>query len=170
MALSLCKDGELGELVSTDEAKPWERPKRIVLTQADFPETVEIVLANGIYIGRDGVSQAALNKIKRLAAFKNPDFYKSQAMRLPTYNKPRIIDTSWETDNYLYIPRGCENELLKLLSDVGVPYQTEDNINVGKMIGVEFRDRYVTSRYLPLLPCWNRTTVCFRLQQLSGKR
>ena len=134
----LGKDGELGELVSTDEAKPWEKPKRIALTQADFPETVEIVLANGIYIGKEGVSQAALNKIKRLAAFKNPDFYKSQAMRLPTYNKPRVIDTSWETDNYLCIPRGCENELLKLLSDVGVPYQTEDNRNVGKTIDVEF--------------------------------
>lgn len=83
----LCKNGELGELVSTDKVKPWETPKRVALTQADFTETVEIVMVNGIYISKNGVSQAALNKIKRLAAFKNPDFYKSQAMRLPTYNK-----------------------------------------------------------------------------------
>ena len=99
---------------------------------------VEVVLANGIYINKTGMSQAALNKIKRLAAFKNPDFYKSQAMRLPTYNKPRVIDTSSETENYLCIPRGCEADLLKLLSDSKTPYKTEDNRNTGNTINVEF--------------------------------
>ena len=135
---TLCKGGELGELISAGEVKPWETPKRVILTQTDFPETVEIVLANGIYISKNGVSQAALNKIKRLAAFKNPDFYKSQAMRLPTYNKPRIIDTSSETESYICIPRGCEAELLKLLGDSGTPHRTEDNRNVGRIIDVEF--------------------------------
>lgn len=133
----LCKGGELGELV-TNEDKPWDIPKRVALSQVDFPEMVEIVLANGIYINKTGMSQAALNKIKRLAAFKNPDFYKSQAMRLPTYNKPRVIDTSSETENYLCIPRGCEVDLLKLLSDSHVPHKTEDNRNTGKTINVEF--------------------------------
>ena len=27
----------------------------------------------------------------RVAAFQNPEFYQVQAMRLPTYGKPRII-------------------------------------------------------------------------------
>ena len=134
----LCKDDELGELVSANEEKPWETPKRITLTWSDFPNTVEIIFANGIYISKKGASQAALNKIKRLAAFKNPDFYKSQAMRLPTYNKPRVIDTSWETENYLCIPRGCETDLLKLMNDSGIPYHTEDNRGVGQTIDVEF--------------------------------
>jgi hypothetical protein len=30
---------------------------------------------------------AMLNRLLRLAAFQNPEFYKAQAMRLPTYNK-----------------------------------------------------------------------------------
>ena len=51
----LCKDGELGELISNDETKPWEMPKRVTLTQADFPEIVEIVFANGIYINKSGI-------------------------------------------------------------------------------------------------------------------
>ena len=33
-----------------------------------------------LYIEKIGVSQRALNQIKRLAAFKNPEFYKAQAI------------------------------------------------------------------------------------------
>ena len=32
-----------------------------------------------------------LNRLLRLAAFRNPEFCKAQAMRLATYNKPRVI-------------------------------------------------------------------------------
>jgi len=32
-----------------------------------------------------------LNRLLRVAAFQNPEFYKAQAMRLPTYAKPRVI-------------------------------------------------------------------------------
>ena len=34
-----------------------------------------------------GISHRALNLLKRLAAFNNPEFYKAQAMRMPIYNK-----------------------------------------------------------------------------------
>ena len=96
----------MGELVSADE-KPWEKKPKQNITPMDFSKTVEIVKANMLFIKKKGISQYALNKIKRLGAFKNPDFYKSQAMRLPIYNKPRIIDTTEETDKFLCIPRGC---------------------------------------------------------------
>ena len=38
-----------------------------------------------------------LNRILRLAAFQNPEFYKAQAMRLSTYDKPRIIACGQES-------------------------------------------------------------------------
>ena len=69
-----------------------------------------------------GISQHALNRIKRLAAFRNPDFYKSQAMRLPIYDKPRVIDCGEETDDYLVLPRGCLMMVCELLDELGVPY------------------------------------------------
>jgi len=56
------------------------------LTRVDFPQTVEIVRANMLFIKKYGVSSSALNTLKRLAAFRNPDFYKAQAMRLSTYD------------------------------------------------------------------------------------
>ncbi len=145
----ICSHGELGELAKTGEDKPWETPKPIMLKRHDLPNAIDITLANGVYIKKDGVSQKALNKIKRLGAFNNPDFYKSQAMRLPTYKKPRIIDTTWDADDYLQIPRGCLDDLKNLLSDTGVPVCINDERNTGRGIDVEFqgalRDEQLTA-------------------------
>ncbi|MCT4563326.1 MAG: hypothetical protein N4A68_03220 [Maledivibacter sp.] len=105
--LNLCNGNEYGDLKSEElEEKPWLRNKKseYKLSKKDFPREGRIVLANIIYIKKEGFSNKALNSIKRLAAFKNPDFFKTQAMRLPTFNKPRIIDLSEENHNYLCIP------------------------------------------------------------------
>ena len=133
----LCKKGELGELC-TDEEKPWIKNKPITISAFDFANEVEIIKSNMLYINEKGISQSALNKIKRLAAFKNPDFYKSQAMRLPVYNKPRIISTSEETNNYLCIPRGCEESLIDLLKELNVKFITKDERSIGNPINLSF--------------------------------
>ncbi len=91
-----------------------------------------------IYIKKDDLSQQILNKIKRLAAFKNPDFYKAQAMRLPTYNKPRIISLSEETDQYLSIPRGCEEQLNVMFEKAGTKIEYINETNRGSSINVQF--------------------------------
>ncbi len=88
---SYSKNDVLGALVDDNADKPWETKQKTQLTSTDFREKLEIVRSNMIYIPREGLSANAQNQIKRLAAFKNPDFYKSQAMRLPIYDKPRII-------------------------------------------------------------------------------
>ena len=75
----------------------------------------------------------------RLAAFKNPDFYRSQAMRLPIYNKPRVICTAEERDGYLALPRGCEQSLIDLLNEANAVYTITDKTNSGKPINVQFK-------------------------------
>jgi hypothetical protein len=114
----LCHGNELGVLKKDDEeeVKPWE-PSRIKWSKDDYPQKVELVRANMLYIKKSGISQRALNALKRLAAFKNPDSYKAQAMRMPTYNKPRIISCSDETLEYLCLPRGCEADVRILLAE-----------------------------------------------------
>ncbi len=107
---------ELGQLrisEEDEETKPWNK-KPIKLTKNDFPQKMKYVKANMLYIPKEGISQSGLNSIKRLAAFKNPAFYKAQAMRLSTYNKTRVISCSGDTEKYLQIPRGCETELIDL--------------------------------------------------------
>lgn len=57
------------------------------------------------------LSAKVVNHIKRIASFKNPEFYARQGMRLSTYNIPRIISCAEILDNYITIPRGCEDAL-----------------------------------------------------------
>lgn len=128
---------ELGEFAA-DEEKPWEKRIDSPITSFDFPETVKVVEANLLYIDKTGISQKALNKIKRLAAFKNPDFYKSQAMRLPVYNKPRVIDTSEETSQYLCIPRGCKDSFNELVASANATIEYTDERNAGDPIRLHF--------------------------------
>ena len=60
-------------------------------SQGPLPKPVSVVLGNQIYIDRSLLPPALVNRIVRLAAFQNPEFYAAQAMRLPTFGKPRII-------------------------------------------------------------------------------
>ena len=130
-------NSELGELASEEE-KPWQQSVIPELSQTDFPETVYITKANMLYIDKNGISEKALNKLKRTAAFKNPDFYRSQAMRLPIYNKPRIIDCSEETKKYLCLPRGCEEEVRIIFDCADVDYMIDDERTTEKEIKVSF--------------------------------
>lgn len=93
------KDGIVGVRMSAtgeDEEDPWtlapsakrkswaaEKPM-----DAALPETVKVILGNMVYIETKGCPDIMLNRLKRLAAFQNPEFYKAQAMRLSTFDKP----------------------------------------------------------------------------------
>lgn len=138
----LSHGNELGFLKRDDEETElpnlWERNKE-ALRKKDFPGIIEIVISNMIFVPKKGISARALNRIKRLAAFKNPEFYKSQAMRLSTFNKPRIILCADETGDYICLPRGCETDLKKLLNEIKVKSNWVDKTNPGKKINVAFK-------------------------------
>lgn len=131
---------ELGALKKDDEEaeKPWESKPRMELTAQDFPKEMALVKANMIFISKAGVSQRGLNVLKRLAAFKNPDFYKAQAMRLPTYNKPRIISCCDETADYLCLPRGCGEDIAAVCDEMGIEPVWSDKTQKGRRIQVDF--------------------------------
>ena len=79
-----------------------------------------------------------MNHLKRIAAFKNPEFYRKQALRLSTYSVPRIISCFDVTDEYLAMPRGCEDAILSFLNDNNVKYTITDETSHGKKITVTF--------------------------------
>jgi len=136
----MCQGNELGALKLDEEdaqQKPWETGK-VKLLETDFPRQIEIVKANMLFVLKSGISQRALNHLKRLAAFKNPEFYKAQAMRMPTYDKPRIICCAEDTAEYLCLPRGCEEDLRSVLAEQEMNVNWVDKTNRGKMIDVEF--------------------------------
>ena len=136
----LAPTGELGYLHrDAEDEKPWESNKpEQKLTRFDFPDTVRVVYANMLYIEKAGIASSALNALKRMAAFSNPEFYRNQAMRLSTHDKPRIISCSEETEQYLCLPRGLRKEVVELLESNGVNVQLSDEANGGRSIDVLF--------------------------------
>jgi superfamily II DNA or RNA helicase len=129
---------ELGELSTTNEAKPWELPALPELSTEDFPKEIEIVKSNALYIPLKDLSSKVLNYIKRIASFKNPEFYARQGMRFSTYNVPRIISCADIMDEYIALPRGCEDAIIDLLQIRKVNYRIEDKTNCGESISVSF--------------------------------
>ena len=130
---------ELGKLSMSSESKPWVTPLPQNITQEDFHAKVEIIKANKLYIPLKAVSAKVLNHLKRIAAFKNPEFYNKQALRLSTYAIPRIISCFDITNEYLAMPRGCEDATRSFLNDNAVTYTIIDKTNHGNKISVSFQ-------------------------------
>jgi len=125
-----------------EDVQPWMQPPS--RTQADrivpgpFPAQVQIVRENLVYIEKSGLSSAMLNRLLRLAAFQNPEFYKAQAMRLPTFNKPRVIACGEDLPSYIALPRGSFAEVVQLFEAHHVKTVVRDERFVGCAIDVEF--------------------------------
>jgi hypothetical protein len=141
LASVLSHGNELGNLkIDEEEEKPWEtKHSKKTLEKDDFPDRLEIVKANMLFVRKAGISQRALNRLKRLASFKNPIFYRQQAMRLPTYGHSRVISCAVETKGYLCLPRGCEPELLDELETLGIDVGIVNKTFSGNRIDVKFK-------------------------------
>lgn len=125
---------------SVDE--PWtiapSGPKIENLKDLNIPEKINIVNSNLIFIDKSKLPPALINRLVRLAAFQNPEFYKAQAMRLSTFGKPRIIKCAEEHKNHIGLPRGTLDPLLKLLSENKIKFEITDKRNAGIPIKTKF--------------------------------
>ena len=74
----------LGALATTSENKPWETPVAPTIDKRDFAAKLTIVKANMLYFPIGALSAKIINHFKRIASFRNPEFYSRQAMRLTT--------------------------------------------------------------------------------------
>src|SRR5437867_1494627 len=104
-----------------------------------LPERVQIVRANLLYIEKGDLPSPMLNRLLRLAAFQNPEFYKAQAMRLSTFNKPRVIACGEDLPRHIALPRGCLSEVITLLKGHHIAPEIRDERFGGIPIEVEFR-------------------------------
>src|SRR6185437_4627949 len=121
---------------------PWLLPPSRRRPEKPIPgplaPTVRIVRANLLFIDKAGLPEAMLDRLTRLAAFQNPEFYKAQAMRLPTYDKPRVICCAEEFPKFLALPRGLLDELLLLLKQHRMAPDLLDERYSGKEVDVRF--------------------------------
>ncbi len=132
-------------LALTDEGEgedPWLRPpsrrKRDALIEEPLPREVRVVRGDLVYVEKEGLPSAMLNRLLRLAAFQNPEFYRAQAMRLSTFGKPRIIRCGEELERHIGLPRGCFTEVVELLKGHGVAVRVQDERFSGRRLDVSF--------------------------------
>lgn len=138
------RDGIIGvSRVSSDDSgqDPWTllpSKKRYESIPGPFPTEVEMVYSNQLYIHKDALPPAMINRLIRLAAFQNPEFYRAQALRLPTYDKPRVIACADDYPRHIGLPRGCLDEVIDLLNEYNVKVNIIDERYCGSALEVYF--------------------------------
>ncbi len=125
-----------------DTGSPWMTPpsrrRTAPQVKGPLPKKIEVVLGNEIYIPKADISPSVRNRLLRLAAFQNPEFYRAQAMRLPTFDKPRIIACAEDHPEHLALPRGCLDDLRSLLDSLGVKVRIRDERLDGDPLDLAF--------------------------------
>jgi superfamily II DNA or RNA helicase len=141
------RGGEIGvpmpDPFDADEGTPWTRPPsgmaRVTPITEPLPARVRAVHAQRIFVEKHDMPAALINQIKRLAAFQNPEFYKKQNMRLSTAATPRVLACAQGLPRHIALPRGCLDDLRRLILGHGVDLEVQDERISGQSIAVEFR-------------------------------
>lgn len=122
-----------------DLATPWKRVSRSTQKLAGaMPTSLTVTLANQLYFEKAELPQALANRLIRLAAFQNPEFYKAQAMRMSVWDKPRVIGNAENFPRHIALPRGCLDAALALLRENGIACDLRDERFGGEAIDVVF--------------------------------
>ena len=118
---------------------PWKRsqPAKGKLG-GNMPKSLTVTLANLIYFEKAALPQALANRLIRLAAFQNPEFYRAQAMRMSVWDKPRIIGCADNYPQHIALPRGCLDAALALLRDNGIAGDLQDERIAGDVLDAAF--------------------------------
>ncbi len=129
--------------IDDDDPEPWARPpplerRRDPPVDGPLPKSLDIVLGDQLYLTISDLFAPLRNRLVRLAAFQNPEFYRAQAMRLPTYDKPRVIACAEDRGEHLGLPRGCLEDLLALLREHRIRPRIRDERFGGRPLEVTF--------------------------------
>jgi len=119
-----------------DNVKPWERKQNFCAK--DMSGTLEITLANAIFIATYNLKPRLQNQLRKMAAFANPSYFKNLSMNLSNYANPRYIYLGEDEDGYISIPRGLIEALLDNCKRAKIPYKIEDKRAGGRKINVTF--------------------------------
>ncbi len=126
-------------ITEEDHKEPW---KQTTLASnklsGKMPKSLKVTLANLVYFEKAKLPQALANRLIRLAAFQNPEFYKAQAMRLPIWDKPRVIGCAENYSKHIALPRGCLEAAQELLQENDIRCNLIDERTDGEPLDVQF--------------------------------
>lgn len=125
-----------------DDSKPWHAtPSRQPGKRAmgPLPKEVRLTLGNEIYIEKEALSAPLRNHLIRMASFQNPEFYKAQAMRLPVFDKPRVVCCAEDHPKYIALPRGCLEEITHFFEELKIRILVQDERFAGQSLNLAFQ-------------------------------
>jgi hypothetical protein len=135
-----------------EDQAPWDRsPSRhtsLPRISGKLPEQIQAVLAQSIFVAKEGLPSALINRIKRLAAFQNPEFYKKQEMRLSTNLTPRVISCFEDLPEHVGFPRGCIDALKALLDELDIRLSVEEKRQEGVSTDLNFHGKLTDNQQL----------------------
>lgn len=128
------------EHITIDTRPPWEQGAKIKpLKIENCPEQITVTLANHIYFKLNEIPAPLAARLKRLASFSNPVFFKTQALRFSTHNIPRYISCARIEQGpgnlkWLSLPRGCFDDAVALLEEHNITAVIDDKREHGEKI------------------------------------
>lgn len=99
---------------------------------------VDVFISDSVSLSLDSLTTPTLDALRRIASFKNPEYFKKQKMRMSTWNVPRIICSAERIDNTLVLPRNCLKDIEAYFTHNNIPYYINDNRFIGTSIDVLF--------------------------------
>lgn len=124
------------DIPEEENRKPWRPATQLPVIEP--VKEIHLVISNEIFIEKEPLPKALLNRLIRIAAFQNPEFYKAQAMRLPVYDKSRIIGCARDYSHHIGLPRGCLDDIVTLLKDLKIKYTIQEELSDGQALDVQF--------------------------------
>jgi len=126
-------------ITEEDKQEPWKRTTAVKQRlPGPMPKSLTATLANLLYFDKSALPQPLANRLIRLAAFQNPEFYRAQAMRLPVWDKPRVIGCAENFPNHIALPRGCLDAAKELLRENGIRFDLRDERFDGQRLDLRF--------------------------------
>lgn len=107
------------------------------------PITLTATRKNGIHLCLSDLSESLLADMKSIASFSNPAYYKARSQRLSTHNIPAQIDCFIQNSTHLILPRGCENDLLNLMTSRNIRFDLAEDRFTGEPIDVTFTGKLI---------------------------
>ncbi|MFC2046555.1 DEAD/DEAH box helicase family protein [Chloroflexota bacterium] len=130
-------------VTDVNDDQPWAAPPSRRSKEppivGPLPEQMNLVLGNQVYVPKAELTPSLRNRLIRLAAFQNPEFYRAQAMRFSTFDKPRIISCWEDFPKHFGLPRGCLDELLDLFQSLRIDVKLTDERFSEAPVALEFQ-------------------------------
>lgn len=142
-------DGEQAEQIAADaervggtlglperrDTQARSRPRQ--LTRA-ATGALDVCLTGRVEIPVAGLSPDLRDRLRRTAAFANPEFFERERARLSTHKTPRVIACHEDTGDRLFLPRGCLEAVVDEIEATGASVTVRDKRSDGAPIAVTF--------------------------------